>query len=279
MAALTPPPAPLLADQLRSAWHHRRYVAASTLLGLVGGLVWALAQPTTFSSTASVALTPVPKYLLPAGAGLAPPAVTIDTDAQLVTSPDVLTAVAQALGTEPARARQQISVTATPNSRVLHVTVSGSSPAQVADAANEAATALVRVRRETLGALRTDQLRLLRLWTAGQEAVLAQQQRSRLVIPASDELFAQVLQVRSGLGELEEARLSPAEVVTPGSPPQSADPANAEVHLTSGAMLGLLAGCLLIAARDRLSQHHRPPADEGAQATGLGPSTPLPTHR
>jgi hypothetical protein len=40
-------------------------------------------------------------------------------------------------------------------------------------------------------------------------------------------------------------------VVQPAGPPSEADYANTEVPMTSGAMLGLIGGCLLGAAHDR----------------------------
>jgi hypothetical protein len=81
--------------------------------------------------------------------------------------------------------------------------------------------------------------------------MLAQEQRRRLVVPASDDLFGELLELRASLQELEEARELPAVVVQPAGPPSEADYANTEVPLTSGAMLGLVGGCLLGAGRDR----------------------------
>ncbi|WP_457205719.1 hypothetical protein [Nocardioides sp. P5_C9_2] len=252
MAVLTEPPGlPLLSDHARFAWRHRAVIGALMALGLLAGLAWSLVQPTSYSSTASVALAPVPKYVLPTGIGVVPPAVSIDTDAQLLYSPAVLGAVARVLGTDEDVAFQHMSVTASPTSRVLHLAVTASSRTTAAEAANAAVSALVQVRRDSLGALRADQLRLLRLWTAGQEDLLAQAQGTQAVIPADDDVVAQVIALREGLQELEEARLSPAEVVDPATPATLPDASNAQVPLTSGAMLGLLAGCLIGVRRDR----------------------------
>lgn len=252
MANLTTPTRlPLLSDHARFVGRHRTVIGVLMVLGLLLGLAWSMTQAVTFSSTASVSLAPVPKYLLPTGVGLASPGVSIDTDAQLLRSTEVLDSVALALGTTSDMAMEQLSVTASPNSHVLHVTVTADSPAEAAEAANAAVTALVRVRRNTLGALRLDQLRLLRLWTAGQEELLAQEQSTRAVLLATDDLFAQVLELREGLQELEGARSAPAEVVNAAVPAGSPDYSNSEVPLTSGAMLGLLAACLVGVRRDR----------------------------
>ena len=69
-------------------------------LGLLFGFALSMGQPHTFSATASLALTPVPKYLSPLSPAIAPPEVTIDTDAQLLQSRAVRKAIAQVLGTD-----------------------------------------------------------------------------------------------------------------------------------------------------------------------------------
>ena len=250
---------PLLSDYSGFARRHRILLALSTGAGLLVGLAWATTQPASFSATASVVLVPVPVYVSPATTGLVPPEVSIDTDAQLLQSPRVLTAVADALGTEPEQALEHLSVTATPQSHVLHVTVSGASPGEAARAADAAVDAFVDVRRDALGALASHQLRHLRLFVTGQEELLAREQSRRLVIAGQDELFAQTLELRAGLEELEQARSQPAQVVRPALATTTADHANTEVPVTSGAMVGLLCGVLLGAGLDRrrqLDHHH-----------------------
>ena len=254
-----PPGLPLWSDYTRFARRHRVVLAASMGVGLLAGFAWSLQQPPTFSATASVRLVPVPVYVT-SPTELVPPEVSIDTDAQLLYSSRVLGAVGDALGTDAEAASEVMSVTAAPQSQVLHVTVAADSAQLAAEAADAAASAFVDVRRDALGALRDDQLRQLRLFVSEQEQLLAREQRGRLVIPGNDELFAQILELRTSLDELEEARSQPAEVVRPAVPPRAPDHANTEVPMTSGAMLGLLAGCLLGAARDRVQKLGQQPA-------------------
>jgi uncharacterized protein involved in exopolysaccharide biosynthesis len=244
----------------------RALCLALVALGLLAGLAWSLAQPPTYSATASVALAPVPVYATSSTTELAPPAVSIDTDAQLLRSPRVLRASGDALGVDAAAASEHLRVTATPSSSVLHVTLTAASAQEAADAANAAVAAFVDERREALGALRLDQLRQLRLLISTREGLLAQEQRRRLVIPARDDMFDELLQLRTGLRELEEAREQPASVLQPARPPGDADYANAEVPTTSAAMAGLIAACLWGVARDR----RRPVGDR---------ATSTPTHR
>lgn len=261
MGVLTEPPGlPLWSDYPRFVRRHRAVIGVLMGLGLLAGFAWSLQQPATFSATASVALAPVPVYVTASTTELVPPEVSIDTDAQLLHSPQVLGAVGDALGRDADVVSEQLSVTASPNSHVLHVTVTAGSAQLAVTAADAAVAAFVKVRRTALGALELDQLRQLRLFVSAQEQLLAQEQARRVVIPADDELFAQILELRTSLDELEEARTQPAEVVRPAVPPGGPDYANTEVPATSGAMVGLLAGSLLGAAGDRARLRRHQPA-------------------
>jgi uncharacterized protein involved in exopolysaccharide biosynthesis len=241
---------PRLSDYPRFVRRHWILIGVLAFLGLQVGLVWSLGQPTTYSATASVALTPVPKYLSPLSPEIAPPEVTIDTDAQLLRSPAVRTAVAQALGTDPDTAAGQLSVTATPISNVLHVTVTAGNPRAAAAAANAAVTELIDVRRNALGSLQLAQQRQLRLVVQAQQHLLADEQSREVVIPAVDDLFTELLTLKTSLQEVTDARRSPAGLVEPAVPPVHHDYPNHQVPIVSGAMLGFLCGVALGAARD-----------------------------
>ena len=261
MAVVTRPSGlPLWSDYPRFARRYVVLIGALAAVGFLAGIAWSMQQPSTFSATTSIALTPVPKYVTPSTTELVPPEVTIDTDAQLLQSPKVLGAIGAALGTDNDVAAERLSVSASANSHVLHVTVKSSSAARAAAAANAAVVALVDVRRETLGALRQDQLSQLQLLVATEERELAKGQTTGLVILATDDLFARIQQLRAGLEELEEARREPAVVLESATPPRRPDYANSEVPVVSGAMLGLLAGCIVGAGRDRLGLLAKRPA-------------------
>ena len=247
---------PLWSDYTGFARRHARSIVLLMVAGLMTGFAWSVQQPATFSATTSVALAPVPKYLTSSIVDIAAPEVTIDTDAQLLQSPQVLGAVGDILGTSAAEARTRLSMTASPNSHVLHVTVRSSSPDLAAAASASAVASFTGVRRNALGALRHDQLRQLRQLLVAQEELLAREQSKRLVIPATDQLFTEVLGLQDALDELLLARSKPAEVVRAADPPTRADYSNTEVPAVSGAMLGLLGACLLGAGRDR-RQHLR----------------------
>ena len=244
-------PLPLASDYTRFARRHLRAIAAASMVGTLAGLALSLGQTNTFSATASVALRPVPVYVMSSVSELAPPPVSIDTDAQLLRSTPVLAAVGHQLGTDPALTEQHMSVTASANTSILHVTVSAPDPGAAARAADAAAYALVDVRRTTLGAITHEQIRQLRFQVIAQEGQLAREQTRRLVVPASDDLFTTLLELRTRLTELKDARRVPAEVITPAPARGVADYANTEVPMTSGAALGLLLGCLVGVVRDK----------------------------
>lgn len=280
MAALTDGQGlPLWSDYTSFVRRHRVAVAVLVNFGLLVGLAWGMMQPATYSATASVALAQVPVYVMRSTGELVPPEVSIDTDAQLLHSPLVLGAVAEVLGVDDAAAGDRLSVTASPNSHVLHLTVASTSARRAADAANAAVAAFIDVRRQALGSLRLDELRQLRLLVSTQERELDQEQSSRLVILSNDELFASLLELRTSLDELEEARRQPAEMVSSARPPAAPDHPNTEVPVTSGAMLGLLAGCLVGIARDRLGPLGQRPAriHEPSSLSGLVPAAALRT--
>jgi uncharacterized protein involved in exopolysaccharide biosynthesis len=246
-------------------------------LGALGGLALALSAPSTYSATASVVLAPVPVYTTTSTTELAPPEVSIDTDAQLLHSPRVTGAVARELGLETEAVEEHLQVSASPNTHVLHVTISAPSASAAAAAANAGAAQLAEVRRAVLGALQRDQLRQLRLVLSEHEDLLAQEQSRRLVIPSRDDLFHQILELRTGVQELIGARRAPVEVVRPARAPSVPDYANREVPITTGAMLGLLAGCLVGSQLDRArlldqgSSRRRTTSDPTSPAPGITP--------
>lgn len=244
---------PLWSDYTTFVRRHRTWFGAFMGLGLVLGYLFSLTQPTSYSATASVTLTPVPMYITASTTAIAPPQVTIDTSAQLLQNPKVEKAVAEVLGTGAEQAAGHLSVSASANTDVLHVTVSAGSAQKAADAANAAVTAFLQVRRQTLGSLQTDQLSHLRLAIEEVEQLLDR----GVVLPADNTLFAQVLDLQTRLQELENARTNPGNVISPADAPRHANYANTEVPVVSGAMLGFLLAWLLGVGLDRAPARRR----------------------
>jgi uncharacterized protein involved in exopolysaccharide biosynthesis len=279
MAVLTEPPGlPLWSDYRRFIHRHLAVICALMVVGTVAGFAWSMSRPAQYSATASVVLSPVPMYVIPSTSEIVPPEVSIDTDAQLLDSPEVRGAIADALDIDAADASDHLTVTASANSHVLHVTLSAASPEAAAAAADAAAEALAQVRRQSLGTLRDDQLRQLRLLISHQQELVSQGRAQGTTIPAYDEASIEILDLNNALRELEEARDQPAEVVTSPAIPTQQDHPNTEVYLVSGAMVGLLCGCLLGAARDR-SAELAPAADPDSTRHPIGDLSNSITHR
>lgn len=251
MAVLKPSEGlPLWADHVRFLRRHRAVVEAAVGLGLLAGVVVGVLQPATWSATSSVALAPIPVYVKISADELVPPEVSLDTDAQLLGSPEVLGAVGRELGVDADEAADHLTVSASPLTRVLHITVSASSAADAQAATSAAVREFVALRGDVLGALGEEPLRELRLALDTRESELAQVRERRIVLD-DDELFLQVLDLRAALDELEAAQAVPADVISPAEVPDAPDYANTEVPVVSGAALGLLVGLLIAVVRDR----------------------------
>lgn len=271
MAALKEPPGlPLWSDYRRFVRRHLVVLGVLMALGTMAGFAWSMTRPAQYSATTSVVLSPVAMYLIPSASELVPPEVSIDTDAQLLDSPEVRDAIAKVLDVEPADANDHLTVTASANSHVLHVTLSATSPEKAAAAADAAAAALIDVRRDSLGTIRDDQLRQLRLLISQQEELVSQGRAQGTTIPAYDDLSLQIIELNDALRELEVARERPAEIVSPAVIPRFQDHPNTEVYLVSGAMVGLLCGCLLGAARDRSAKPTLEPANPDSARRPIG---------
>jgi hypothetical protein len=103
----------------------RRALALMLVGGLVGAAValgWYVSRPLQYSSTIALELSSVTAAvdLNPTGPQLHP--VTVDTDALIMVSDDVATAVARTVGGTPEQTRADLSVRARPQSRVLEIT-------------------------------------------------------------------------------------------------------------------------------------------------------------
>jgi len=233
------------------ARRHSRLLVACICIGLLLGGVWTLMQPRSYSATASVVLSPVPSHVSTATSGRLPREVTIDTDAQLVRSPSVLTAVSESVNEDSGTVLEHLRVTAVPLSRVLEITYTTDSATEAATAATVAAESFVTVRRSTLGSLQRDQLdHLLLRIDELQDRLDAEAQRRPFVSP-DDPLVSEIALLRDRFTQLELAQATPAELTDRAEAPSSANSSNAEVPATSGVMMGLLAGCLVGGSLDR----------------------------
>lgn len=132
-----------------------RRAAVGVLVGAVLGTAfagaWYLSRPVEYSSTVALELSAVAPLvdLNPVGATI--DEVTVDTDAGLAASDQVVDAVAEETGLAPERVRDRIVVRARPLSRILEITYTTSaSPDSARDGATSAAEALLDQREQLI---------------------------------------------------------------------------------------------------------------------------------
>ncbi len=143
MQSAPPQPAQLseLAGTLRRRW---RVLALGAVVGvLLGVLAWVL-LPVTYTATTSVRVVPVD--VSPSSGSS--PTLDVATDAQLVTSGDVLTAAADDLDTSAGALRRGVSVTNPPDTAVLDIAYTASTPRTAAAGSRAVAEAFLTVRGE-----------------------------------------------------------------------------------------------------------------------------------
>jgi uncharacterized protein involved in exopolysaccharide biosynthesis len=243
------PAGPLLAEYPAFVRRHAWLLVACLCLGLLGGAARAVTEPARYSATAEVVVAQVPSYVTTSRVGRPPRKVTVDTDAQLVRSSVVARAVAAAGGTgQPVS--DHLHVSAAPVSRVLMIRYTADRPEVAAAAANAAARAFVDERRSALGALQESQVGQLSYRIAQVQGRLAIELQGRQVVDVDDPLVRQLADLQDRLVDLDVARETPAEISREAVPPTRADHSNKEIALTSGPLIGLLAGCLLGVLRD-----------------------------
>ncbi len=141
------PPAALLSSYGGLVRRHAASLAALAILGAMAGAVFQAGRETPSVATQSILLPSVQS-----ASGAEPP-VTVDTDAQLITSDPVLSAVAKVAPTGLSRAEiaDRLTISATPNTRILHVAFAASSPSRAIAGVEAATTAFLNLRSELTG--------------------------------------------------------------------------------------------------------------------------------
>lgn len=245
---------PELTHYLSFVRRHWLVLALGTLIGLVGAAGWHAQQPPTYTSTASVLLTPVPGFVDTDPSGRAPRSVTIDTDAQLAVSSTTVAAVARTTGDAPAAVAAGLNMSAPALTRVLRLSYTSPQPSKAQLGATAAARSLIASRREFLGAVQLDQIARLQLEVGRRAADLEQLEAGGASLERRREAQDQLGTLRTRLIDLYAARSDPGEVLEAARPPTAADPTDPEVALATGALLGLcfaLGLAWLFAARQR----------------------------
>lgn len=260
--------------RLRRSW---RLIVGGAVIGALLGVLVTTRWTPTYEATVPVLLQPTPLYV-DAAAEEEPREITVDTEASMVFSDASLSAVRSQLDLpDDAELRADIRVTAPPNSRVLEVTVVGDAADDVEARADALAAAYLVVRDEYLDQRREQirqQLEAELSSVAGQRGILIGGQAPRAEGDEEDELdevgsdIVSEEQLREALAELATAPSGAGRVLRTAQAERTRAPI--EVPVVSGALLGGLAGLVVMGWRDadgtararsrRLGRSARPPS-------------------
>ncbi|WP_047871514.1 lipopolysaccharide biosynthesis protein [Nocardiopsis sp. RV163] len=257
---------------LRRRW---RFVGAGVLGGLALASAAAVGLPAAYTSVSAVQVQPsgMAEFTGERSGRLAGD-VNLDTEAQVLVSERVSSAVAGALAEEGGAApsvtdlRERVDVSVPPNSSVLEISYSAESPEAARAGAQAYADAYLELRRERIDELIESHLEALR----GEQEARYEALAEAAAGPAGPGADARVEALRAEITELGN-RISPLSalaeavepggVITPAGLPERASSPVPALWLTGGGALGLLAGLLAAVVRDRLDPGLRDAGETG----------------
>ena len=250
---------------LAYAGRARAWIFTGLALGLAAGLGLYLLTAPSYRATVAVEVSEVAPMVDLSPTRLRVKQVTVDTDAQILASDEVVTAVGEAAGDSTAQARAQLVIAARPLTRILDITYTASSAAEAAAGAEQGAETFLAERDRLVIAPVEDYLRHVinqtRDPTPASE-LLATANLSKTPEHRPEGFRQRAVTARlelSGAGRvLEHARTS-----------SSPDRGDIEVPLASGAALGALLGFWLGFARDRGRRGRRPSGSPTAEPRSI----------
>lgn len=151
------PRLPLLNQYFEPLRHQRALVGGCLCAGLLIGGVWQRGFGTPYIATTTILVPPSSKY---PSSNFGP--MTMDTQAQMLGSAEVAAAFREATGETLAPDQTALQVKAKPNSRIMHISYKGESPAQAKVGAVAATQAFLNVRGGQLREDRASQFAQLR---------------------------------------------------------------------------------------------------------------------
>lgn len=269
-----PPSLSQYTDPLR---RHSVLIALCTLAGLGAGAAWQYHRGAIYTATQTVLLPKPPRF--PSG-GDGP--MNLDTEAQLLASPGVAGAVRSATGVPLPPDSDDLRVVAIPNSRVFRLSYEGASPRIATAGVQAASAAFLEERGKRLDAERDAEVAYLvqraksldsqvRILNDSLEAVTGSGVRVPLAATrnARETRWNLLTQIQKTNYQLTRVVGNPARVGQPTLPTTVAAKTDGwNIALTSGGLLGLLAGATTGYGLARRTRRLRSPGDLGA-STGM----------
>lgn len=234
-------------------------LAAMVLGGVLGGARFVTGQHTYTSSVTVLVPAVATETGLPpledgpyAPSEAKPPLDTMDTEAQLVRSGEVLASLRKVPGfhTSAASLAERVTVTAAPNSRILTIHVRANRPSRARAGARAVARAFVKLRTRLIGDYQTRNRqainRRIAILNAEVDALEPSQARVN-ALTRGEALQRQIMDATKQLSYLDQF----AQVLRSPERPDRRDARGADVDGTTGVGLGLLGGMLVGLYRDR----------------------------
>ncbi|WP_370618053.1 Wzz/FepE/Etk N-terminal domain-containing protein [Mumia qirimensis] len=251
----------------------RRWVLV--VLGLVAGVAVAVLAialiPKTYTSTASVMVQPTGQDGTVANGRTSTP-INLDTEAQIVkstvVSQQVIDAQENPIETDPRALAKHVMVTVPPNTSVLNISFSASTPEDAqAGAEQYAETYLASRKAEAESRIDAEARSIQAQLDTLQARLKAQSQRiARLPenspervyeISQRDLLVDQIAALNSELVRLTSTEIMPGDVITEAQTPTTPTSPNIKILGASGVLAGLLAGLLIAVVVDRADKRVR----------------------
>lgn len=243
--------------------HWRLIVAGIVLGGLVGGWLGTM-KPSTYTSAASVLVTPTGAE---SGADIANSrtraVVNLDTEAQLVRSERVGERVASLLGSTrtPQQLTHDLAVEVPPNSTLLVLRYSGGTPTEAQRGADAFAQAYLDVREADAQAAVTRQIAKstkvsddlqARLAVAASRVQAVRDKSDRVLAEAERNRLEQALtSTQIKVSNLRAVQVDPGQLVSAASAPSSNGRTFLLTTVVSGAFLGFLVALAASGLRER----------------------------
>jgi hypothetical protein len=219
---------------------------AGALIGMACGAAWLLATPKTYKATVAMELSESSPQVNLGGIGPEGDDISIDTDALIVSSDAVLSAVAADSDRSLDEIRDHLVVSARPLTRVMTVTYAAASPDAATRGAQAAATAFLQERERLITEPVRDYLTAVR------------EKEVSVVPPAGEadttELDANLwsLELRRQAALAKELRLAgPGTILEDARITAAGDRGDLEVPIATGAALGVLVSVGVSLALDR----------------------------
>jgi capsular polysaccharide biosynthesis protein len=274
----------------RAVRHHLALVVCFAALGGVLGWTYLSSAPRTWTSLASVLVNPSSgnPYSTTPESVRQDEMTSLETEAQVARSAEVLGAVSQTVGMTTTELQKGLQVTVPPNTQVLEIAYTATDPAvaqEVADAVANAyldnrdrrfmevnAARIERVENRTTAVVRD----LRAATAAAQTDVRAERLFQRQL---ADALSNELVSLRAQRTSLENSEAPAGTVIAPASEPKNAWDLATLVFPVGGALAGLGLGCLVAVLLERVAGRTRSPAEVEAAGLPVIAAVPSPRRR